>query len=232
MNDIDQSRRRALVKLAASSMALSTGSAWARMTPTCILTPEQTEGPYFLDTKLERSDIRSDPYTGRTSAGVPLYLQLQVTAVQNGQCQALQGAIVDIWHCDAMGIYSGVGDSGSTNAQQQFLRGYQITSQTGKVNFVTIYPGWYPGRAVHIHFKVRTPTRSGKAELLTSQLYFAEAVTQEVYQQQPYLERAIGFDRNEQDGIYRSGNGKQLLLKPEKDRRGYIAVFNMGLNLS
>ncbi|HMT94781.1 intradiol ring-cleavage dioxygenase [uncultured Thiothrix sp.] len=232
MHSIDQSRRQALVKLVASSVVLSTGSAWARSIPTCILTPEQTEGPYFLDNKLERSDIRSDPYTGRNSAGVPLYLQLQVTAVKNGQCQALPGAIVDIWHCDAIGVYSGVGEGGSEKAQQRFLRGYQITGQTGKANFVTIYPGWYPGRAVHIHFKVRTPTRSGKADLLTSQLYFDEAVTQEVYQQQPYAQHATNFDRNEQDGIYRSGQGRQLLLKPEKDRRGYIALFNIGLNLS
>jgi protocatechuate 3,4-dioxygenase beta subunit len=153
------------------------------------------------------------------SAGVPLYLQLQVTAVKTGQCQALSGAIVDIWHCDAAGVYSGVGDSGGDNAQQQFLRGYQIT-------------GWYPGRAVHIHFKVRTPTRSAKTELLTSQLYFDEAVTENVYQQAPYAQRASGFDRNEQDGIYRSGLGRQLLLKPERDRRGYIAAFNIGLKLS
>lgn len=232
MSNIDQSRREALVKLAAASLVVSTNSAWGRVMPTCILTPEQTEGPYFIDNKLERSDIRPDPYTGRTSPGVPLYLQLQVTAVSNGQCQALPGAMVDIWHCDALGIYSGVSEASSDNAQQQFLRGYQITGQTGKANFVTIYPGWYPGRAVHIHFKVRTPTRSGKAELLTSQLYFDEAVTQEVYQQQPYVQQATNFDRNEQDGIYRSGKGRQLLLKPEKDRRGYIAVFNIGLNLS
>lgn len=232
MNSIDQRRRQALLQLALGSVALSSSSAWARITPNCVLIPEQTEGPYFLDTSLERSDIRRDPYTGRMSAGVPLYLQLQVTAVKAGQCQALSGAIVDIWHCDAAGVYSGVGDGGGDNAQQQFLRGYQITGQTGKVNFVTIYPGWYPGRAVHIHFKVRTPTRSAKTELLTSQLYFDETVTESVYQQAPYAQRASGFDRNEQDGIYRSGLGRQLLLKPARDRRGYIAAFNIGLNLS
>lgn len=232
MNSIDQSRRQALLQLALGSVALSSSSAWARITPNCVLTPEQTEGPYFLDTSLERSDIRRDPYTGRMSAGVSLYLQLQVTAVKAGQCQALSGAIVDIWHCDAAGVYSGVGDGGGDNAQQQFLRGYQITGQTGKVNFVTIYPGWYPGRAVHIHFKVRTPTRSAKTELLTSQLYFDETVTDSVYQQAPYAQRASGFDRNEQDGIYRSGLGRQLLLKPARDRRGYIAAFNIGLKLS
>lgn len=231
MTIINHNRRQALVKLAVGSMALTTGTAWARTQPTCILTPEQTEGPYFVDTELERSDIRTDPYTGRISAGVPLYLQVQVTAVRAGQCQVLPNAIVDIWHCDAAGIYSGVGEGSRDNAQQQFLRGYQITGQTGKANFVTIYPGWYPGRAVHIHFKVRTPTRAGKAELLTSQWYFDEAVTQQVYQQAPYVQRAKGYDRNEQDGIYRSGQGQQLLLRPVKDQRGYLASFNIGLAL-
>lgn len=232
MNSIDHSRRQALVKLAAGSIALSTSTAWARIPPTCILTPEQTEGPYFVDAKLERSDIRSDPSDGRMTVGIPLHLQLQVSAVKAGQCQALAGAIVDIWHCDAAGVYSDVSDWSNDTSGQQFLRGYQITDQRGTVNFVTIYPGWYPGRAIHIHFKVRTPTRSGKAELLTSQLYFDEAVTQQVYKQPPYAQRSTGYETNARDGIYRSGNGKQLLLYPQQDERGYIAAFNMGLVLS
>lgn len=227
MKNVDQSRRQALIQLAAGSLALSTNAAWGKITPTCILTPEQTEGPYFVDTKLERSDVRSDPKTGLVSAGVPLHLQLLVTGIKEGQCEPVPGAIVDIWHCDAAGVYSDV-----DNAEgQQFLRGYQITDQRGKVNFVTIYPGWYPGRAIHIHFKVRTPTRSGKAELLTSQLYFDETVTKQVYQQQPYAQRATGYQTNERDGIYRSG-GKQLLLRPEQDERGYVAVFGIGLMFS
>lgn len=232
MNNFDHGRREMLFKLAAGSFALSTSTAWARITPTCILTPEQTEGPYFVNTQLERSDIRTEPYTGQMSAGVPLYLQLQVTAVKDGQCQALPGAIVDIWHCDAAGVYSGVGEGGQDNAQQQFLRGYQITDQLGKVNFVTIYPGWYPGRAIHIHFKVRTASRAGKAELLTSQLYFDEAVTRRVYQQPPYAQRATGYQSNARDGIYRSGQGQQLLLHPVPQGQGYAAVFGIGLMLS
>ncbi len=227
MKHVDQSRRQALIQLAAGSIALSASTAWARITPSCILTPEQTEGPYFVDTQLERSDVRSDPNTKQISAGVSLHLQLQVTGIKAGQCQPLPGAIVDIWHCNAAGVYSDVDNA----AGQQFLRGYQITDQRGKVNFVTIYPGWYPGRAIHIHFKVRTATRSGKAELLTSQLYFDEAVTKQVYKQQPYAERATGYQTNERDGIYRSG-GKQLLLRPEQDERGYVAVFGIGLMLS
>ena len=232
MINIDQGRRQTLLKLAAASVALGTSSVWARSLPNCVLTPDQTEGPYFLDTNLERADIRTDPATGRISAGIPLHLQLQVTAVQAGQCKALSGAIVDIWHCDAEGIYSGVGEGSPDKAQQQFLRGYQVTDQAGKVSFITIYPGWYPGRAVHIHFKVRTATHSGRADLLTSQWYFDETVTEQVYQQMPYARRASDFVRNEQDGIYRSNQGKQLLLKPVKHQSGYLAAFNIGLHLS
>jgi protocatechuate 3,4-dioxygenase beta subunit len=232
MTEFDRGRRQALSKLAIGSLALSTSTAWARITPTCILTPEQTEGPYFVDTTLKRSDIRTDPSTGKISQGLPLHLQLQVTAVRAGQCQPLSGAIVDIWHCDAAGVYSDVRDWTNSTVGQQFLRGYQITDARGKANFVTIYPGWYPGRAVHIHFKVRSSAGAGKAELLTSQLYFDEATTQQVYKQQPYARRGMDYQRNEQDGIYRSGNGKQLLLRPEQDERGYVAVFNIGLMLS
>lgn len=231
MTKIDQGRRDTLLKLATASLALTANSTWAEVAPVCVLTPEQTEGPYFLDNQLERSDIRTDPHTGRRSAGIPLYLQFQVMAVKPGQCVPLSGAIVDIWHCDAEGIYSGVGEGGRDNAQQQFLRGYQLTGATGKANFVTIYPGWYPGRAVHIHFKVQTPTRTGKTEILTSQVYFDEAITQQVYQQAPYTQRENGYTRNRQDGIYRSG-GEQLLLRPVKDQRGYLAAFTLGLNLS
>lgn len=232
MNRFDQTRREALIKLAAGSLALSTSPSWARITPNCVLTPEQTEGPYFVDMQLQRSDIRSDPRTGRMRAGLPLQLQLQVTGIQAGQCRALPGAIVDIWHCDAAGVYSEVSAGSNDTTGQQFLRGYQITDQLGKVNFVTIYPGWYPGRAIHIHFKVRTASRAGKAELLTSQLYFDEAVTQRVYHRPPYAQRATGYQSNERDGIYRSGQGQQLLLRPEPQGQGYVAVFGIGLMLS
>lgn len=232
MSSVDQSRRQTLIKLAAGGLAVSTSPSWARITPHCVLTPEQTEGPYFVDTTLQRSDIRSDPSTGRMSLGLPLHLQLQVTGIRAGQCQALSGAMVDIWHCDAAGAYSDVSDWGNDTAGQQFLRGYQITDQLGKVNFVTIYPGWYPGRAIHIHFKIRTASRAGKAELLTSQLYFDEAVTRRVYQQPPYAQRSTGYVTNERDGIYRSGKGQQLLLHPEQNESGYLAAFGIGLMLS
>ena len=120
----------------------------------CVLTPAQTEGPYFVDERLDRSDVREDPATGAARPGAVLTLDLGVAAVDGARCMPLRGAIVDIWQCDALGNYSDVNDSRG----QRFLRGYQATDANGRVRFTTIYPGAYPGRAVHIHFKIR---RSG-----------------------------------------------------------------------
>src|SRR5947207_10396497 len=117
---------------------------------TCVLTAALTEGPSFVDEKLTRSDIRTDPTTGVVSAGILLSLTFNVSRVANSACTPLTGAYLDVWHCDAAGRYSDV--SGSS---RKFLRGYQITDGSGIAAFTTIYPGWYSGRAVHIHVKLR-----------------------------------------------------------------------------
>src|SRR5437867_10077264 len=95
--------------------------------PPCIVRPEQTEGPYFVDERLNRSDIRSDPTDGRVKSGTPLALTLQVSRLGAGDCHPLPGAQVDIWHCDALGVYSDVRDPGFNTIGQKFLRGYQVT---------------------------------------------------------------------------------------------------------
>ena len=126
---------------------------------TCVLaTPTVTEGPYWVDEKLFRSDIRSDPSTGTARAGVPLTLTVKVQNLTSSGCAPLTGAYVDIWHCDAKGIYSdepsynpGGGTGTVVTTGQKFLRGYQITDENGQVQFTTIYPGWYNGRTIHIH---------------------------------------------------------------------------------
>lgn len=117
---------------------------------TCVLTAALTEGPFFVDEKLNRSDIRADPVTGAVSAGIPLALTFNVSRYASNACTPLTGAYLDVWHCDSTGAYSDV--SGSS---KKFLRGYQITDANGIAAFTTIYPGWYNGRAVHIHFKLR-----------------------------------------------------------------------------
>lgn len=199
--------------------------------PGCIVRPEQTEGPYFVDEKLNRSDIRANPGDGSVKIGVPLQLALQVSQLRGNQCQPLAGAIVDIWHCDAAGVYSGVADPSFNTAGQKFLRGYQVTDATGKVQFVTIYPGWYPGRTVHIHFKVRAKSPSGKPYEFTSQLYFDDALTDRVHAQAPYAQRRQRTTRNNRDGIY-SRDGEHLMLAIEPLAQGYIATFNLGLQMA
>ena len=97
--------------------------------------PELTEGPYFVDEQLDRSDIREDPTDGAVVEGVPLELALRVSQINSTGCAPLAGAQVDVWHCDALGVYSDVSDPGFNTAGQQFLRGYQITDQDGVVRF-------------------------------------------------------------------------------------------------
>jgi protocatechuate 3,4-dioxygenase beta subunit len=134
--------------------------------PTCVVRPAATEGPYFVDEKLNRSDIRSDPGTGTVKPGALLALTFNVSRIANGSCTALNGAMVDVWHCDAGGLYSD--ESTNNTVGQKFLRGYQVTDASGLAAFTTIYPGWYSGRAVHIHFKIRTTTSSGASYEFTS----------------------------------------------------------------
>ena len=159
-------------------------------TPTCIVRPAVTEGPYFVDEQLNRSDIRSDPGTGTIKPGALLALTFNVSKIAGGSCTALSGATVDVWHCDAAGLYSD--ESANNSVGQKFLRGYQVTDANGLAAFTTIYPGWYSGRDVHIHFKIRTTTSSGASYEFTSQLFFDDTLTDQVFTQAPYASRARG----------------------------------------
>ena len=193
----------------------------------CILTPQQTEGPYFVDERLRRADIRTHPSDGSVTAGIPLRLSLRILSA-DAACAPVAGAIVDLWHCDADGRYSDTTDSGFDTSGRKFLRGYQVSADDGKVQFLTIYPGWYRGRTVHIHFKVRARTASGREHEFTSQLYFDDAVTDTAHAHAPYAGRRVRRTRNEEDGIFRRG-GAQLLLTPVASANGYAASFDVGI---
>lgn len=196
--------------------------------PSCIVRPALTEGPYFVDEKLDRSDIRSDPSDGSIKDGAPLELTFLVSQL-SGNCAPLAGALVDIWHCDAQGVYSDASDPGFNTKGKKFLRGYQTTDANGLAKFTTIYPGWYDGRAVHIHFKIRTSV--GKAYEFTSQLFFDDAFTDQVYSKAPYASRGQRTLLNAADGIYRNG-GSQLLLNVTPTATGYASTFDIGLNIT
>lgn len=231
------SRREVVVALLGS-----TGAAWlmgprsrpGRATetfvPSCVVRPEQTEGPYFVDEALHRSDIRSDPADGIRSPGIPLALTILVSQLRAGACAPLPGAQVDLWHCDAVGVYSDVRDPGFDTTGRKFLRGYQITDARGAARFLTIYPGWYAGRTVHIHFKIRTAPSTGRSLEFTSQLYFDDALTDRVHTAAPYASKGRRTMRNRDDRIYRRG-GDHLTLAPAETADGYRASFAIGLQL-
>lgn len=231
--------RRQMVSLlgATGALWLMGGGLFSRQSlagaqiPSCVVRPEQTEGPYFVDERLNRSDIRSDPTTGQAKPGTPLALTLQIFRLGSGDCQPLAGAQVDIWHCDALGIYSDVRDAGFNTIGQKFLRGYQITDARGEAKFVTIYPGWYAGRTVHIHVKVRTAHAAERHSEFTSQMYFDDGLTDRVYADQPYASKGRRNARNQDDRIFRRG-GDQLMLAPTATADGYAATFAVGLQLS
>src|SRR4051812_15933758 len=230
------SRREALAFLGASSTLLFLGcsSSADATAPTtanssCLVRPELTEGPYYVDEELNRSDIRSDPDTGTVKAGALLALTFNVTRASSTACEPLANAIVDVWHCDALGVYSDVNDPGFNSAGQKFLRGYQVTGTDGIARFTTIYPGWYRGRAVHIHFKIRSSASAEVAYEFTSQLFFDDALTDQVHAQPPYAAKGQRDLRNSGDGIYNQG-GSQLVLNVSSSGDGYAATFDIALD--
>ena len=231
-------RREALGLMGAAGVSILAGCAPSAPSAaqgsgamSCVVRPEQTEGPYFVDTRLDRSDIRPEPGDGSVKAGLPLALVLNLSRVTAAGCTPLQGALVDVWQCDALGVYSGVRDTagGFATQEQKFLRGYQVTDASGSVRFTTIYPGWYPGRTVHIHFKVRTDPAAPRGSEFTSQLYFPDSLTDQVLAAPPYSAKGARTVRNEQDGIFRRSGGEQLMLRPTREGNGYLAAFGMGL---
>jgi protocatechuate 3,4-dioxygenase beta subunit len=193
--------------------------------PSCVVRPDMTEGPYFVDEMLNRSDIRSDPTDGTVKDGLPLILKINVSQVGNDACTPLSDAQVDVWHCDALGVYSDAQDPSFNTKGKKFLRGYQLTNPNGLAQFTTIYPGWYQGRTVHIHFKIRI-----KGYEFTSQLFFDDSLSDQVFAQMPYSQKGQRTTKNQNDGIYQNG-GRQLLLNVTQGKDSYTAVFDIGLQM-
>jgi protocatechuate 3,4-dioxygenase beta subunit len=181
----------------------------------CVLSPEMTEGPFALDGDKVRRDIR---------AGRPgLLLTLRTTVLDVSTCKPIRGAAVDIWHCDAGGTYAGFAQEGT--AGRTFLHGIQKTDANGLAVFKTIYPGWYSGRAVHIHVRVYV----GGNIVHTGQLFFPEAITDAVYRRAPYRGRGSRDTRNAADSIFRNG-GSRSMLKLRKATTGYVGRITMGVH--
>jgi protocatechuate 3,4-dioxygenase beta subunit len=240
------SRRRLLKLTVVGATSLLTG-AWrsrsstraalgASLSPaaSCILTPEQTEGPYYIAREKVRSDIRE------RRPGIPLKLRLMV--VDAATCKPIQGAAVDIWHCDAGGIYSGFvaastgagpGFGGGPTDKNTFLRGIQFTDARGVAQFQTIYPGWYRGRTVHIHVKVHLNHDALGHVVHTGQLYFQDSLTARVYRSPRYRARAAARDTfNSTDGIFASGGRQSMLTVQADGHGGYLGSITLGVRRS
>jgi protocatechuate 3,4-dioxygenase beta subunit len=224
MNEVRLTRRGTLIRAAgllvgalgwklAGSGRAGAESAAAAAGVSCVLTPELTEGPYYIAGEKLRRDIRE----GRPGAR----LTLRLAVVDAATCKPVQGAAVDIWHADAGGVYSGFG-AGSGN--RTFMRGIQRTGADGVAVFDTVYPGWYAGRTVHIHVKVHV--RGNVVH--TGQLFFADAVTDAVYRRTPYSKRPNRTTRNSGDSIFANG-GNKAIVKVRRQGSGYAGSLTMGV---
>jgi uncharacterized protein (TIGR03437 family) len=244
--DIAMTRRSTFAVLAGAGAAAYFVPAWnetveAADTITCVAaTPTVTEGPYWVDEKLFRSDIRTDPTTGVARAGTSLTLTITIQNLSSTSCSALAGAYVDIWHCDAKGIYSdettynpGGGTGNVTTTGQKFLRGYQITDSTGSVTFTTIYPGWYSGRTIHIHFRVRTYSGTTVLGNFVSQIFFDDTVSNTVLAQTSYSRTTSRDTTNSNDMVYQTANKERMLATVTGNNTdGYMASITAGITIA
>jgi protocatechuate 3,4-dioxygenase beta subunit len=238
-------RRREMVALSAGALATAVLYACgaeddkaarsvaegATTTPDCVLTPEQEEGPFYIDLAQVRRDIVED------RPGVPLALAL--TVVDSSTCEPIRDAAVDVWHCDALGVYSGEPTEGSEDAT--YLRGIQLTDRNGLAEFATIYPGQYPGRTTHVHVKVHVGGRqsdgaySGGYVSHTGQLFTSDRRDAEVFALAPYNRNAAEVLPRNADGIFRyqGGSSSELALAPagaSLARDGLVARATLGVD--
>jgi protocatechuate 3,4-dioxygenase beta subunit len=182
----------------------------------CAVTPSETAGPYPSLTDLLRSDIREG------KSGTPLTLTIKVVNVSNA-CAAVADANVEIWHCDVSGNYSQYG----TQATQTYLRGIQTTNAGGDVTFTTIYPGWYQGRATHIHAEVTIGGRSVKV----TQIAFPESINNTVHTSGVYASRGSNPTSNAADGIFADSLSAELVTPTGSVASGYAASFQIGISV-
>ncbi|WP_210589352.1 intradiol ring-cleavage dioxygenase [Streptomyces sp. GESEQ-35] len=239
-------RRTVLIATGATAASLAVAATpeapTARTAPVaaaavCTLTKEMTEGPYYLDGQLVRADLRED------KTGIPLKLSL--TVVDDDTCVPLGNALVELWHCDALGEYSGfVGNNGHDEPDNgKFLRGGVLTGSDGVAAITTVYPGWYRGRCVHIHIKAHTDVTltadgsfTGGQELHTGQLFFDETITTGVAALATYAANTVPRTTLAQDSIYDDGGAASGLLAltalGSSPSAGYAGALTLGVESS
>jgi len=178
------------------------------------VTPSETAGPYPSRADFVRSDIRED------RQGTALTLTITVVN-SNSACAAVANAEVEIWHCDVAGDYSQYG----SQTARTFLRGIQTTNATGQATFTTIYPGWYQGRATHIHAEVTVSGRSVKV----TQIAFPESVNNAVHASGVYASRGSNPASNLSDGIFADSLASELVTPAGSPSSGYTAAFQIAV---
>jgi len=232
MSSIGRWNRRDLLRLSTAALFLSPASSSAQAasvdTIDIIPTPAQPEA-FFVEEGLLRSDIRCDPSTNASVEGFPLHLALTISRIDNGAISPLRNANVDLWQCDALGLYSD--QRSQSTPGLKFLRGYQITDLHGSVRFTTVYPGWITGRTPHLHFKVRLYEGASKKCELCSELFFDEQVTRQVYALPPYNSRPTPDTTNVAD-IQCAATGRRLMLQLAKDSTYALASAHIMVSVS
>jgi protocatechuate 3,4-dioxygenase beta subunit len=206
----------AATELVATTEASGTSAAAA--SGSCVVTPQETVGPYPNLTDLFRSDVTEG------KPGLPLSLSITVVNANN-LCAPVAGANVEIWQCDAEGRYSQYSQPGYDGRNESFLRGIQTTDASGRVTFRTVYPGWYQGRATHIHVEVVLNGRSIKV----TQIAFPEDVTAAVYANGVYAAKGQNPTRNATDNVFADGVQSQLASLSGSPTSGYTATFTLGV---
>ncbi len=202
-----------------------------------VASPQLTEGPFFVDEKLNRSNLLDGTKRASVINGLPLALAFTVYKLSGKDYQPMTGATVDVWHADAAGAYSDESNpmTHENTSKETWLRGYQVTDAAGNVSFNTIFPGWYQGRAPHIHFKVRQFSKENKTTAeFTSQVFFIEADADKIYANPPYANtRGKRDTRNRDDGVFAekltdgslAGDHMLLDLNKTADDKGYTTAF-------
>ena len=225
-HDLTLSRRALIGAAAAAGLSAAFGAralaalgADSENVTTCLLAPEVTEGPYWIDNKLTRRDVREG------KPGTPLLLEL--TIVNAKTCRPIGNADVEIWHADAAGEYSGFDGGSGSPTKTHYLRGHQRSNALGKASFLTVFPGWYPGRTPHIHLKVHI----GQDRVVhTGQVFFNEAIAAQVYRHGVYAGRGQPDTPHSRDMIYAQAGGSRAVARLSKRAAGgYVGRIVIGV---
>jgi protocatechuate 3,4-dioxygenase beta subunit len=213
----------AIVSCAPGAFAQTPAAPAVALTPACILTPAAVPGPFYFDPKLQRADITEG------NPGVPLRLRFIV--LDAADCTPVSGARVDVWHTRADGYYSGYPGQGDKHnvdtSGGTFMRGTQIADGRGEAAFRSVYPGWYGGRTVHVHFKVFIDDK----DMLTGQMYFPDALSQYIFANVgAYTRKAVRNTFNNNDDLALSDTTRGGFCDIREQADHYLATLVVGVS--